>query len=69
MTLDLEKVVSFAHSLGTSVTPKAGNSILPEIFKIRTMCPEGKKPIEDSVVGSIDQHMMSFKLQPKSLRN
>jgi len=43
MTLDLGKGVSYASSLGTPVILKSGYSILSEIFKIRTMYPEGKK--------------------------
>lgn len=33
------------------------------------MYTEGKWQIEDNVVGWMDQPMMSFKLQPNSLRN
>ena len=32
------------------------------------MSPEGKKQIEVDVVGKVDQPMMSFKLQPNSLK-
>lgn len=68
-TLDLGKGVSFAPSLGTPITPKAGYSVLSAMFKIRTMYPEGKKHIEDKVVEWVDQHMIPFMLQLNSSRN
>lgn len=40
--LDFGKVISFASSLGTQLTPKQGYSVMPEKLKIETV-PGGKE--------------------------
>lgn len=58
VTLNLGKIVSFAPSSGTPLTPKGSSLVLPEIFKITTFYPEGRKEIEDDVLGEVDQPML-----------
>lgn len=60
----LGKVISFAPSLRTCLTPKQGEgegySIPLKRFKILITYSEGKKQIDDNIVGKVDQPM-SFK--------